>query len=56
MEEGPITMGVYSLLTMRVVTAAGPLARRMELMVGSVVAAVPGYYELRLAVRCSGTA
>ena len=49
-------MGVYSLLTMRAVTAAGPLARRMELMLGSAVAEVPGYYELRLEVRCSGTA
>ena len=56
MEEGPITMGVYILLTVRVVIAIEPIARGVELVLGSAVESVPGYYELRLALRCSGAA
>ena len=53
---GPLAMGAYYVVTVRVVMTEGPLARGAYEVLGSVVAAAVGYFLLRSGVRFSGAA
>ena len=54
MERGPLAMGPYDVVTLRVVMASGMLARGADAVVWAAVVVAMGYFPLRTGVRCSG--
>ena len=54
METEPVAMGADSVLTVRVVMAAGPLARGAYVVVGAEVVVAVRSFDMRSGVICFG--